>query len=128
MERPKGGGPATGASYHFRVARRILLLLVAALLLRGWVGEAMAGQMLAQQLHLPSAHAASMHAPDCPGAVADEGDLAATESLHCQDCTMHALTAAPLPLARSLPAASLYAFAPAFASAEPQPGLKPPIS
>jgi hypothetical protein len=112
------------------MARRLLFLLVAALLLRGWVGEAMAGQMLAQQLHLPSAHAASMHSPDCPGAVADDQDLdaAASASLHCQGCTLHALTAAPLPQARPLPPAPPQALSLAFASAEPQPGLKPPIS
>lgn len=115
-------------SYHSRVTRRLLLLLVAALLLRGWVGEAMAGQMLAQQLHLPSAQAAAMHSPDCPGAVADDEAAAAAAGLHCQDCTLHAMTAAPLAVARSLPAASLHALAGAFASAEPQPGLKPPIS
>ena len=109
------------------MVRRVLLLLVAALLVRGWVGEAMAGQMLAHQLEAPSVHAMSMHAPDCPGAVADDGEAAAA-SLHCQDCTLHALTAAALPLAHPLPAAPLQAFALPFASAEPQQGFKPPIS
>jgi hypothetical protein len=111
------------------MGRRLLLLVVAALLLRGWVGEAMAGQMLAQQLQLPSTHVAAMHAPDCPGAVAGDEDLdAAGQSLHCQDCTLHALTAGPLPLARLLPASRALAAAPAFASAERVPGDKPPIS
>ena len=109
------------------MVRRLLLLVVAALVLRGWVGEAMAGQMLAQQLQVPSTHAAAMHSPDCPGSVAGEdGDEAA--GLHCQDCTLHALTAAPLPLARLLPASRVLPGAPAFASAERVPGDKPPIS
>lgn len=111
------------------MARRLLLLVVAALLLRGWVGEAMAGQMLAQQLHLPSTHAAAMHSPDCPGSAAQAEDLgAADQGLHCQDCTLHALTAGPLPLARVLPASRALTATPAFASAERAPGDKPPIS
>lgn len=112
------------------MVRRLLLLVVAALVLRGWVGEAMAGQMLAQQLQVPSTHAAAMHSPDCPGSVAGEdGDEAAAgQGLHCQDCTLHALTAAPLPLTRLLPASRVLPGAPAFASAERVPGDKPPIS
>ncbi len=111
------------------MARRLLLLVVAALLLRGWVGEAMAGQMLAQQLHLPSTHAAAMHSPGCPGTVAGEDGLGTVgDSLHCQDCTLHALAAAPLPLARLLPASRALCATPAFASAERVPGDKPPIS
>lgn len=106
-----------------------MLLVVVALLLRGWVGEAMAGQMLAQQLHLPSSHAAAMHSPDCPGSAAGEEDgVAAAESPHCQDCTLHALTAAPLPLVHPLPASRAATGTPAFASAERLPGDKPPIS
>ena len=111
------------------MVRRLLLLVVAALVLRGWVGEAMAGQMLAQQLHLTSTHAAAMHSPDCPGSVADEGgEAAADQGLHCQDCTLHALTAAPPTLTRLLPASRVLPAAPAFASAERVPGDKPPIS
>jgi hypothetical protein len=111
------------------MVRRLLLLVVAALVLRGWVGEAMAGQMLAQQLQLPSAQAAVMHSPDCPGAMAAEDDgAAAGQSLHCQDCTLHALTAAPLVLTRLPPASRVLPVAPAFASAERVPGDKPPIS
>ena len=114
--------------YHFAMSRRLLLLLVAALLLRGWIGEAMAGQMLAQQFHLHSTVAAAMHSPDCAAAMADDPDAAAAAGTHCQDCTLHALTAAPLPLARALPAASFETVVPVFASAEPRAGLKPPIS
>jgi hypothetical protein len=111
------------------MVRRLLLLVVAALLLRGWVGEAMAGQMLAQQLHLPSTHAAAMHSPDCPGSLAgDEDGAAAGQSLHCQDCTLHALTGAPLPIAHPLPASRAIEGTPAFASAERLQGDKPPIS
>lgn len=109
------------------MVRRLLLLVVAALVLRGWVGEAMAGQMLAQQLQLPSVHAAAMHSPDCPGSVADDGESAAGQGTHCQDCTLHAMTAAPLSVARVLPATRAAAATPAFASAERLPGDKPPI-
>jgi hypothetical protein len=111
------------------MVRRLMLLVVVALLLRGWVGEAMAGQMLAQQLQLPSTHAAALHSPDCPGSVeGEDGEAAADQGQHCQDCTLHALTAAPLALPWLQPASRVLPRAPAFASAERLPGDKPPIS
>jgi hypothetical protein len=113
------------------MSRRLLFLLIAVLLLRGWTGAAMAGQMLAQELQHAGTQVQAVHGSDCPGAVADAGGDAsdtAAASTHCQDCTLHALPAAPLPVAMRLPAASLAELLPAFASAERQLDDKPPIS
>jgi len=117
--------------YDEGMSRRLLFLLVAVLLLRGWTGAAMAGQMLAQDLQRAGAQVQAVHGADCPGAVADDdsdASDAAAASTHCQDCTLHALPAAALPVAQSLPAASLVELRPAFASAELHLGDKPPIS
>ena len=113
------------------MSRRLLFLLIAVLLLRGWTGAAMAGQMLALELQHSGTQVQAVHGSDCPGAVADAGGDAsdtAAASTHCQDCTLHALPAAPLPVAMRLPAASLAELLPAFASAERQLDDKPPIS
>jgi hypothetical protein len=112
------------------MSRRLLFLLVAVLLLRGWTGAAMAGQMLVHEMQHASTQVQAVHGADCPGAVADEGGAASetAASTHCQDCTLHALPATPLPVAMRLPAASLAELLPAFASAERQPDDKPPIS
>lgn len=106
------------------------------LCLRLGVGEAMAAQMLQQQLAAAQASAAQQAAmPDCPGhtsgqdaAARDAEDPACGSCLHCEACSLHALPAAqamapvwtahPLPL--PLPAR--------FTSAQPLQGLKPPIS
>jgi hypothetical protein len=116
----------------YSMSRRVLLLVVVALLLRAWIGEAMAGQMLAQQLHAPAAQAMTMHGPDCPGAMLDQdsspADLAATLA-GCQDCTLHALAAVPaVPVAPFAPAAPIDGVPIAFASAELRTASKPPIS
>jgi hypothetical protein len=117
--------------------RWLLVLMIALLPLRGWVGEAMAGQMLAQQLH--TANSSVMQADamaDCPGhpaaaqAPSDKAaDPTCTSCAHCQACSTVALQPAP---ARALPAPTTYALpatgAAHFASALPVPALKPPIS
>lgn len=113
--------------------RRLLLLVVAALLLRGWLGEAMAGQMLALQLQAAGAPVtiAAMHGPDCPGLAAQDeaGDAdTAANALHCQDCTLNALPAPTPATGRALPAPAAATPQPIDTSAESQPGIKPPIS
>lgn len=120
----------TSRRYDPAMHRRLLLLLVAALLLRAWVGEAMAGEMLAHQLHAPATQAVLAHGPDCANAAADEddGDAASMASLHCQGCTLNALPAMALPIAPSLPAPGFDELAPRFASAEALRAHKPPIS
>lgn len=108
--------------------RRLLLLLVAVLLLRGWAGEAMAGQMLATQLQaMATAH--QMHGEDCAEAMADEAADALADCascVQCHDCTLNAL---PATVAQGQ-AELLHALAatppPAYASAEPRQGFKPP--
>jgi hypothetical protein len=115
-----------------RMHRRLLLVLVAVLLLRGWAGEAMAGQMLAQQLQAAAvAQQVAAHPPDCPFAAAanNEAEAAvACSCLQCDDCSLNALVVPHLPHAEPLAAAPLASKPLAFASAEPVRGLKPPIS
>ena len=128
MERERSLGSRL---YDEVMSRRLLFLLVAVLLLRGWTGAAMAGQMLAHEMQHAGTQVQAVHGADCPDAVADDGSDAsesAAASTHCQDCTLHALPAAALPLAQRLPAASLAELRPAFASAERQLDDKPPIS
>jgi hypothetical protein len=124
--------------------RWFLFALIALLPLRGWVGEAMAGQMLAQQLVAIKSVAASpvsmgaAEHKDCMGhGMAAAGDSAAAQPqpadcptcAHCQVCSSVALALpAPValpPLAVSAPPGS----APMrFASADVARGFKPPIS
>jgi hypothetical protein len=113
--------------------RRLLLLLVAALFLRAWVGEAMAGQMLVQQLQgagaaVTAAQALPLHGPDCPGMAADDTASAAAAVLHCQDCTLHALPAGALVLPHALPSAHVPSVPRRLAGIAAQPGYKPPIA
>ena len=113
------------------MTRRVLFLLVAALLLRGWMGAALAGEMAAQELRLPVAQATAQQGHDCAQAMVEEADADAADasaSAHCQGCTLHALPAAPLVLAAALPQASPAKSRPDFASAERLQGDKPPIS
>ncbi|MBC5765955.1 hypothetical protein [Ramlibacter albus] len=106
---------------------RMILLLVAALLFKGWVGEAMAGQMLAQQLDQAVA-AQAMHA-DCPGHAAHEdGKTNPASCEQCQACSLHALPAMPVLVAGAAPRATPAQAAIHFTSAEPRPTRKPPVS
>jgi len=126
----------------------VLVLMIALLPLRGWVGEAMAGHMAAHQLSAIKSVAAS---PDGTGAAADFSSQAAMQAMpdcherpaaaepvaadvcascsHCQVCAAVAfepgtallagLAAAP---ARPATAAERFASAPRAAA------IKPPIS
>jgi hypothetical protein len=109
--------------------RSVLLLLVAVLCLRVWAGEAMAGQMLEQQV--AASHAAmAVHGPDCAGAMAgqDEAEMACGSCLHCQDCSLNALPAPALLAAGPLQHVHRPVAMAGYSSAEPLPELEPPIA
>jgi len=123
--------------------RWFVLLMLVLLPLRGWVGDAMAGQMIQQQLHGP--HAAAPHAIDheCAGhghhagagdhagrgTPAQPGPDGCGTCASCQVCSAVAL-AAPVTqvqcavFGHAPPASD----APRFASAERQLAFKPPKS
>jgi hypothetical protein len=127
----------------------VLALMIALLPLRGWVGEAMAGQMAAQQLlaiksgaasPVPmgavagfSSQAAMQAMPDCPGHMAG-ADQASTADVcaccnHCQVCSTAALQADPvLQPGPAAPQARPSMHAERFASAPGIQAIKPPIS
>lgn len=119
----------------------ILALMIALLPLRSWAGDVMAMELAAQSL-------ASDHAPAAPAALANchqgHGDAAGHALSHaadeagsadcgtctsCQICHSVALTAVlPQAMAPVLPALAPQSSQPRYASAEPAPGFKPPIS
>ena len=119
--------------------RWLLLVMIALLPLRGWVGEAMAGQMLQQQLAGVEAVAtqatqAAAH-EDCMGHATPADDSTAASPTDCPSCASCqvcssvalAFNATALqPIAFSPPAPTTFVHR--FASAEPAPALKPPIS
>jgi hypothetical protein len=113
--------------------RSVLLVVIAVLCLRVWVGEAMAGHMLAQQIAgaMPAAEAAE-HGPDCPGAAMDEskpaGHAECGSCLSCQDCSLNAMTMAFEAQLFARPTAPVRAGAIAFGSNDPRRGHKPPIA
>jgi hypothetical protein len=125
--------------------RWLLVLLVALLPLRGWVGEAMAGQMLQQQLAIAAAvqapaphHGAKAH-EDCMGhQAADATGDAAADSPNSPDCPTCAScqvcsAVAIAPVTRGTPSAGFSQPPPAsieraHASAERVNAFKPPIS
>jgi hypothetical protein len=126
--------------------RWLLILMIALLPLRGWVGEAMAGQMLAQQLVAIEKVATRAHRaraagqfssesamPDCHGAAgaaaaAEPADGTCASCTQCQACSAVVLPvaarAAPEAAAHTLPGASRVSFA----SAPRAPVFKPPIA
>jgi hypothetical protein len=127
--------------------RWLLVLLVALLPLRGWVGDAMAGQMLQQQLaaavaavpagqgHHPgaNAHADCMghQAPAADAGVALDGSPTADcpTCASCQACSSVALASvAPAPMAARFSQPPPASFDRAHASAERASAFKPPIS
>ncbi len=137
--------------------RWLLLVLILLLPLRGWIGEAMAGEMLARHIAVAAAaadghaghhaheahaheHAPAAHAPDhdCaghaqPDVMADAGtplpDAGCNTCASCQVCSSVAL-------GFDVPAMPVIEFGhtppsarlPHFASAELRLGRKPPIS
>lgn len=126
--------------------RWLLVLLIALLPLRAWLGEAMAADMLAQHAAPVAAQqSASAHgaAGDCAGHHAKPGDagsaagpqaqsgegLDAANCAACQVCSTMALAfRQPQVSAPDFGAAPPVPAAFTFASAEPAPADKPPIS
>jgi hypothetical protein len=135
--------------------RWLLVLLVALLPLRGWVGDAMAGQMLQQQLAAAVAampagsgdHVGANAHEDCMGheapvagadamahadaGVALDGSPAADcpTCASCQACSSVALASvAPAPIAARFSQPPPASFDRAHASAERTSAFKPPIS
>jgi len=138
----------------------LLALMIALLPIRGWLGDAMAFEMVRHSL--PAAAAVSMassattasEAHCHEGMVADSGAMSMDMSMNmadhtgghdnsdngaghqgcgtctaCQVCHTVALGGMPLiDIVHSAPQAPPAAHAARFASAEPAPGLKPPIS
>jgi len=130
----------------------LLILMIALLPLRAWAGDAMAGEMLAQQLiainSIAAEHAttrgsgsfdhetAALAMPDCHGQAASPADAAQAHHTasagnacsQCQACSSAALqpsaTLLPaVPGPQALPATGT----PQFASALPAAAFKPPI-
>jgi hypothetical protein len=117
---------------------RLLILMVILLSLRGWVGEAMAGQMLAMEVAAAQATMQPAHEqvamPDCHMALeaASPGDandgMVCGSCLTCQACSLNALPVAAIPAAGRMVHALPPPVQARFASAQPVPGFKPPIS
>jgi hypothetical protein len=114
----------------------LLVLMIALLPLRGWVGDAMAVEMLSQPAHAAMAmddHGAD-HGADhghcaCDEHAATTGDSAEHQHNACDVCNVPALAMAMVTLQILPPARSLLALPPErFASSEAQRGIKPPIS
>lgn len=135
----------------------LLALMIALLPIRGWLGDAMAVEMVRHSL--PAASLVAQEASPASVAVdahcheameaADSGDMSTMAHHHddgngsdhgtdhqgcgtctaCQVCHTVALGGTPLiDIVHSAPQAPPAAHAARFASAEPVPGLKPPIS
>jgi hypothetical protein len=117
----------------------LLALMIALLPIRGWLGDAMALELV--QHSLPAAAAHCHDALDASGGM-DMSDQATThDSDHgaghqncgtcgiCQVCHTVALDGMPrFDIAHTAPHAPPASYPARFASAEPAPGLKPPIS
>ena len=119
--------------------RWLLLLMIALLPLRGWVGEALAGQMIEQQVHAAaSAAQEAMHEQhaaahdDCAG---DESASPTHDHADCSTCAgcqacsaamLVGLVASPRVQRFTLPLPA--AFEPSHREAGPQSPFKPPIS
>lgn len=128
--------------------RWFLILLIALLPIRGWVGDAMAGQMIGQHLAAPNIaevavaeQAASLPehegcAGHAAGATQAPAEAPATDiSADCGTCTScqvcHSVVIAPPSIDSGIsPVRHRVAALPGmrFASAEPARGFKPPIS
>lgn len=112
-----------------------LVLMIALLPLRGWVGDAMAVEMLTAPGHtmaVMAGEAAQPCADHTVGAAADHGAPdSGDEHAHtaCDVCNGPALAMGATPV-QTLPPAHSVAVQPAerFASSEARRGVKPPIS
>lgn len=118
----------------------VLILAIALLPLRGWVGDAMAVSLVAQNLAGVSATALAEPAPaqampDCPMR-AQASDASTGEGLgscgNCDTCNLCLAVLATSEVAGTppswLPQALRAGPGERFASAEAMPGIKPPIS
>lgn len=123
----------------------ILALMIALLPLRSWAGDVMAMELATQSLasgHAPAAladchqghgeaagHAPSHTAAPAAGTAGEAGSADCGTCTSCQICHSVALTAVlPQAVAPVLPAMAPQSSQPRYASAEPAPGFKPPIS
>ncbi len=120
---------------------RILLfaLMIALLPLRGWVGNAMAVDMAAQQVHMAAASGDASGAAmpeDCPMRMqaSDTSSAPGGTSTHCSCDTcelclaLASLSGVSLPAGHSMPVTGLVADGTRFDSADRASRLKPPIS
>lgn len=117
--------------------RWLLLLLIALLPLRGWVGEAMAGEMAQRQVQAAAAVQATERTQHAHDDCAGHDDDAAASHHHgdcptcagCQACSAAALVSfVATPAIQRLPQALPTAPEPSSRDAGPQTVLKPPIS
>lgn len=122
--------------------RWFVLLLIALLPLRGWVGEAMAGEMLGQHVAAATAKQVQAVLHDCMGheAAASNGSDASMQDTQsasgdcptCASCQVCSTVVLSVDAARVPAAAFGNTLVPRmgtrFASAEPAPAFKPPIS
>jgi hypothetical protein len=111
----------------------VIVLMIALLPLRAWLGDAMAQELALPQL-VAAAHSSSLHA-DCAlhseqaAPQADEATDQPGGCSACQLCHSVAMESAPLVLAvLALPRAVLAVAASDFASAERALSVKPPIA
>ncbi|MDO9506791.1 MAG: hypothetical protein Q8S12_01055 [Hydrogenophaga sp.] len=109
-----------------------LVLMIALLPLRGWVGDAMAVEMLAMPVHASVAmdeHGADHDQCACDEHAQHEGGSGDHQHNACDVCNVPALATA-VPALQSLPGVHRQLTPPAerFASSEAQRGIKPPIS
>ncbi|MDZ4282207.1 MAG: hypothetical protein U1C04_15740 [Hydrogenophaga sp.] len=123
-------------SVSFMTMRHWFLVLMIALLpLRGWVGDAMAVEMLTMPVH--ASVAMDEHSTDHDHCACDEhaqhaqheGGSADHQHNACDVCNVPALATA-VPALQSMPGVHRQLTPPAerFASSEAQRGIKPPIS
>lgn len=138
--------PLARDPYHSAMRILLLALMIALLPLRGWAGDLMAMDRATQSLSAGHAPAAPAVPPDCHQAHADgqglhhvvlpdadqaDGHAGADcgSCASCDICHSVALTAVlPQAMAPALPALAPQSSQPRYASAEPAPGFKPPIS
>jgi hypothetical protein len=117
--------------------RWLLVVMIALLPLRAWVGDAMAGEMLQQRVAVAAQQAVEAPSHDCMGhgqaapAPHDEaaGNADCPTCASCQVCSAVALVVMPVS-----PAANVHSQVPppsrerSHPSAERAPAFKPPIS
>jgi hypothetical protein len=111
--------------YDSPMRRRLVYLFVVLLLLRGWMGEAMAGQMIGQQIEKAVA-AVAVQAADCHGDTHDDGRMADCEA--CEACSMNALPAPLAAIGAAAPDVPRAQGMASFASAERRAASEPPIA